>query len=38
MSKLDELKKLLQPYLDAGITTEIPDEVAHGVRDTINSR
>ena len=35
MTKEKELEKLLKPYLDANIKTDIPDEVAHGVRDTI---
>ena len=35
MTKEEELKSLLQPYLDAGIVTEIPDEVKKGVRNTL---
>lgn len=35
MFKRQKLKELLQPYLDAGIETEIPNEVAHGVRDVL---
>ena len=35
MTKEEELKNLLQPYLDADIVTEIPNEVKMGVRDTL---
>lgn len=35
MTKEEELKNLLQPYLDADIITEIPNEVKMGVRGVI---
>ena len=35
MTKKEELKALLQPYLDVDIVTEIPNEVGMGVRNTI---
>lgn len=35
MTKKEKLKNLLQPYLDANIITEIPHEVALGVRNTL---
>lgn len=35
MTKKEKLTELLQPYLDADIVTEIPDEVKHGVRDVL---
>ena len=35
MTKKEKLTKLLQPYLDADIVTQIPNEVKMGVRDIL---
>jgi hypothetical protein len=36
MTKKEKLAQLLQPYLEADIQTEIPDEVKKGVRDALS--